>query len=127
MLGLDGAHDTFDVSYASSLQDAKHRAVIKQFGFGSPQRREDWAVVNANRRREARQLRIDGAISQRELDRRLKLYDQNDQDSYHPGYNGPCAMVGDRFHPIILTPYGGCSALLWAPQETPGPRAAIPH
>ena len=37
----------------------------------------------------------------------MKLYDQNDQDSYHPGYSGPCAMAGDRFHPIILTPYGG--------------------
>ena len=107
VLGLDGAHDTFDVSYASSLQDAKHRAVIKQYGFGSPQRRLDWAVANANRRLEARQQRINGIISQRELDRRLKLYDQNDQDSYHPGYSGPCAMAGDRFHPIILTPYGG--------------------
>ena len=37
----------------------------------------------------------------------LKMYDQNDQDSYHPGYSGLCAMAGDRFHPIILTPYGG--------------------
>ena len=107
VLGLDGAHDTFDVSYASPLQDAKHRAVIKQYGFGSPQRRQDWAAANANRRLEARQQRINGIISQRELDRRLKLYDQNDQDSYHPGYSGPCAMAGDRFHPIILTPYGG--------------------
>ena len=107
VLGLDGAHDTFDVSYASSLQDAKHRAVIKCYGFGSPQRRLDWAGANSNRRREARQQRIDGHISQRELDRILKLCDQNDQDSFHPGYSGPCAMAGDRFHPIILSPYGG--------------------
>ena len=64
-------------------------------------------MVNANRRHGARQQRTNGVISQRELDRRLKLYDQNDQDSYHPGYSGPCAMAGDRFHPIILTPYGG--------------------
>ena len=74
VLGLDGAHGTFDVSYASSLQDAKHRAVIKQCGFGSPQRRQGWAVANANRRLGARQQRINGTTSQRELDRRLELH-----------------------------------------------------
>ena len=37
----------------------------------------------------------------------LQQCDTNDQDAYHPGYSGPCAMAGDRFHPIVLSLHGG--------------------
>ena len=29
------------------------------------------------------------------------------QDTYHPGYKEACAAAGDRFHAVLLTPYGG--------------------
>ena len=35
--GLDGAHDSFDVSFASRAVDAKNRASVKRYGYGSPQ------------------------------------------------------------------------------------------
>ena len=48
-----------------------------------------------------------GTIDKSALERVLQQCDVNDQDAYHPGYCGPCAMAGDRFHPIVLTPHGG--------------------
>ena len=48
-----------------------------------------------------------GTIDKPALERVLQQCDVNDQDAYHPGYCGPCAMAGDRFHPIVLTPHGG--------------------
>ena len=69
--------------------------------------RLDWAAANRDRRRSARRDRAAGRTSQQELDRVLAACDINDQDAYHPGYSGPCALAGDRFHPIVLTPHGG--------------------
>ena len=107
VLGLDGAHDTFDVSFAPTLHDAKRRAIIKRWGYGSPQRRDEWAAVNRVRRRQARLDCAAGRIDRQQLAVALQRCAGNDQDAYHPGYTGPCAIAGDRFHPIILTPYGG--------------------
>ena len=57
VLGMDGAHDTFDTTFARTLPDAKHRAAVKHYGFGTPERRLDWASANRDRRRSARRDR----------------------------------------------------------------------
>ena len=100
--GLDGAHDTFDVSFASRAADAKNRASVKRYGYGSPQRRQQRAAANRDRSRQARVQYAAGAIDKHAMEHVLQQCDTNDQDAYHPGYSGPCAMAGDRFHPIVL-------------------------
>ena len=105
--GLDGAHDVFDVSFAARKCDARNRASVKRHGFGTPQRRQQRAVANRERRRQARLQYAAGAIDKPAMERVLQQCDINDQDAYHPGYSGPCALAGDRFHPIVLSPHGG--------------------
>ena len=105
--GLDGAHDVFDVSFAVRDCEAKNRARVKRLGFGTPQQRQQRAAVNRGRRRQARAEYAAGAIDKPALDRVLQQCDVNDQDAYHPGYSGPCALAGDRFHPIVLSYHGG--------------------
>ena len=48
-----------------------------------------------------------GAIDKPVLERVLQQCDVNDQGAHHPGYCWPCALAGDRFHPIVLSPHGG--------------------
>ena len=105
--GTDGGHDTIDVTFAPTLAIAKRRATLKRFGHGNPQRRQERANANRDRRRQARVDQAAGRISRRELDARLQQCANDDQNAYHPGYSGPCAAAGDRFHPVILTPCGG--------------------
>ena len=105
--GIDGAHDVFDVSFAARSCRAKYRASVKRHGFGTPQRRQQWAEANRDRRRQARVEYAAGAIDKPALERVLHQCDINDQDAYHPGYSGPCALAGDRFHPIVLSQHGG--------------------
>ena len=48
-----------------------------------------------------------GSLSTAALDKAVKQSKARKVHAYHPGYLGPCAYVGDRFHAIMLTPYGG--------------------
>ena len=53
----------------------------------------------------ARQAR--GATSRGERDQEIQAASNALQDVYHPGYEAACAAAGDRFHAVLLTPYGG--------------------
>ena len=64
-------------------------------------------MANRERRRQASVDYAAGDLDKAGLDQVLQQCDVNDQDAYHPGYSGPCAMAGDRFHLTILTPHGG--------------------
>ena len=54
------------------MQGAKNSANIKSYGYGTPQRCEDWAAANSDRHLRTRQDHIAGSISQWDLDQTLK-------------------------------------------------------
>ena len=91
----------------ATISDAKDLASVKRHGYGTPQRRQQRAAANRDRRRQARVDYAAGTLNKSALERVLQQCDVNDQDAYHPGYTGPCAMAGDRFHPVVLSPHGG--------------------
>ena len=106
-LRSDGVHDTADIAVVSVKARVAMKIQEKKFGHGTVERYYRVQQEEAALARDLRRQRRTGQLSTAAFNKAMLESNSRKGGSYHPGYLGPCSYVGDRFHAIMLTPYGG--------------------
>ena len=106
-LGAGGVHDTADIAVVAAKTTVAHRIHEKKFGHGSVDKYYRIQQQEAGVQRDLRRQHRKGLLSTAAFNKAVHQSNSRKGGAYHPGYLGPCAYVGDRFHAIMLTPYGG--------------------